>query len=203
MTNNKIRDAEIWALRKTGQTLNSIGDAYRLSKERIREICARQERIEKFAHYHSDDRIKTPDQELSGRAYSIVAIQLNDPDWSKEDLIQAGLDLISKHPNCGKKHLRELQFWLDGVENFRELSEIMEPSPIDLHLSMRTINVISHFLGHEKWTLEDVAQIDLEQLIRTPHCGIKSINEIKELLSNTLDSSADDDSLQIPKPLGL
>lgn len=42
------RNHAIWLARKQGKTLKEIGDEYGIGKERVRQICLKEERIEYF-----------------------------------------------------------------------------------------------------------------------------------------------------------
>lgn len=46
----KSRDKEIWEMRKNRYTLQFIADEYNLTRERIRQICWKQEMIENYKH---------------------------------------------------------------------------------------------------------------------------------------------------------
>lgn len=45
MTRNTERDKQIVARRKAGATLHEIGKAFNISRERVRQICWRADRI--------------------------------------------------------------------------------------------------------------------------------------------------------------
>lgn len=113
------RYAKVLAMRRAGLTLKAIGDDLRLSRERVRQMAKKAERLEREKMLSSE----RPHLLLSVRTRNcLLAEYWHTHTYSTRDdpppaLVRRWLDSgeLRKIPNMGKKSVQEVAAWLAAI----------------------------------------------------------------------------------------
>jgi hypothetical protein len=107
------RNAAIYEARKSGRTLQSVGDEFGTGKERVRQICAEIDRVKARAAWraHEIDTVNLPDRSIASLGLSVRATNVlsNAGIETLSQLLCVAPDDLLRTPNCGRLTFLEIK----------------------------------------------------------------------------------------------
>jgi len=112
------RNRQIIERRRSGESFSAIGNAFGISRERVREIAEREERRDRRAR-ELEEAAHLPQQpnplQLPPRLRNMLAKLLGTPDFTPDDVValEYSVAMFWTIPNFGLRDWKELKMWME------------------------------------------------------------------------------------------